>query len=59
MLQSIKDEVKVAKPKHRTTWRRMMRAKELGGPGMATANRRGPVKLTTATDIGTQELRSV
>lgn len=46
MLQNIKDEVKVAKPEHRTAWRQMMRAKELDSPGVATANRRGPVKLT-------------
>lgn len=32
-----------------------MRAKELDSPGMATANRRGPVKLTM-TDMRTQKL---
>lgn len=33
-----------------------MRAKELGGPGVATANRRNPMKLTM-TDMGAKKLR--
>lgn len=56
MVQNIKDEVKVAKPKHRTAWRRMVRAEELNSPGMAPANRRGLVKLTM-TGMGTRKLR--
>lgn len=56
MLQNIKNEVKVAKTEHRTTCRQMMRANELDSPGMAAANRRGPVRLTM-TDMGTQKLR--
>ena len=56
MLQNIKDEGKVAKLEHRTAWMRMERAKESDSPGMATAKRRGPVKLTMVC-MGTQKLR--
>ena len=56
MLQKIKDEVKRVKLKHRTAWRRLVRGNELDSPGMATANRSGPMKLTMI-DMVIQRLR--
>ena len=41
MLQDIKDEVKVAKFKHRTAWMRMLRAKECGQPWYGDSQAKG------------------